>query len=268
MRSIRIFILIVLAALLAAEPLAGASIEVRAVARAEDLPEPFCTAWAGGDILVSDGRFLALIGGSDRALKTTLNLPTASLKGSVIAFVPAGRDCADALVIGAPALIVKNRNHYLTYGALAPRPDPSGRTAALEAEASYADAEGRKAAVRTVYRFGAGAGRIEIVSTLTNSGTAPFEGLGFSLYFNAQSSYYFNPYNKERFPDLNFRVYQKPKHALGWLNLNPVPAGGRRWPGTLAPGASVSARYILIAGETPEAVTASIYRELKAETAT
>jgi hypothetical protein len=268
MRSIDKPALAALLVLLSAAPLLSAALEVRTVARAEDLPEAFCPGWSSGDILVSDGRFLALVGGSDRALKTTLNLPTASLKGGIIAFVPAGRNCADALVIGAPALIVKNRNHYLTYGALSARPDPSGRTAALECEASYGDAQGRTAAVRTVYRFVAGSGRIEIVSTLTNTGSAPFEGLGFHVYFNAQSSYSFNPYDRERFPGLNFRVYQKPGRALGWLNLNPVPAGGGRWPGTLAPGASITARYILFADETSEAVLASLYRELKVETAT
>ena len=260
--------LIVLAALLTAAPLSGASVEIRTVARAEDLPEPFCPAWAGGDILVSDGAFHILFGGTDRALKTSLNLPTASLKGSIIGFVPAARGCAGAVVVGAPVLVVRNRNIVLPYGAVRPRRDPSGRTAALEAEASYADAEGRKAALRTVYRFRSDSGRVELTSTLTNTGAESFEALGFHVYFNAQSSYYFNPYDRDRHPDLNFRVYQKPGHALGWLNLNPVPSGERRWPGALAPGASVSARYVLFAGETPEAVLASIYRELKVETAT
>jgi hypothetical protein len=267
MTSIRTSASVALLVLTSIAPLLGASIEVRTVARAEDLPEPFCSAWAGGDILVSDGRFLVLVGGTERALKTTLNLPTASLKGSIIGFVPAGRNCADALVVGAPALVIKNRNQYPTYGEVRPRVDGSGRTAALELEAAYADAEGRAARIQTVYRFAAGSGRVEIASTLTNTGAAPFADLGFHVYFNAQSSYYFNPYDRARFPGLNFRVYQKPGRALGWLNLNPVPAAGARWPGTLAPGASVSARYVLFAAESPEAVLESIFRELKVETA-
>lgn len=268
MKPSSISIRAVLAALVFVAPLLGAQIEVRTVAKAEDLTEPFCAAWASGDILVSDGRFLVLVGGTDRARKTTLNLPTASLKGSVIGFVPAGKKLSNALVIGSPALVIKNRNHYLTYGSLRPRPEPAGRTMSLECEASYDNADGRQASVKTSYRFTAGSGRIEIVSTLTNTGARPFEDLGYYLYFNAQSSYSFNPYNRERFPAYNFRVYQKPGHVLGWLNPNPVPAGDARPPGTLAPGASFSVRYMLFADDKPETLLASIYCDLKVRPAT
>ncbi|MCJ7587450.1 MAG: hypothetical protein MUQ00_06080, partial [Candidatus Aminicenantes bacterium] len=203
-KSIRVF----LAALVFVAPLLSASIEVRTVAKAEDLPEPFCAAWRSGDILVSDGHSLILVGGTDRALRTTLNLPTASLKGSIIGFVPAGKGLANALIIGTPALVINSRNRYLTYGSLRPRQEQAGRAMSLECEASYKDADGRKASVKTSYRFAAGSGRIEILSTLTNIGAKPFEDLGFYLYFNVQSSYSFNPYDRKRSPRLNFRVYQ------------------------------------------------------------
>ena len=258
-KSIRAF----LAALVFVAPLLSASTEVRTVAKAEDLPESFCGAWRSGDILVSDGRFLVLVGGTDRVLKTTLNLPTGNLKGSIIGFVPAGKGLTNTLIIGTPALVINNRNRYLTYGSLRPRQEQAGRAMSLECEASYEDADQRKASVKTSYRFAAGSGRIEIFSTLTNIGAKPFEDLGYHLYFNAQSSYSFNPYDLKRFPGLNFRVYQKPGHVLGWLNPNPIPVGDKRLPGTLAPGASFSVRYVLFADEKPETLLASIYRELK-----
>lgn len=268
MTSIRMSLRIALIAWMFAAPLLSASIDVRTVAKAEDLPEPFCAAWASGDILVTDGQFLVLVGGTNRARKSVLNLPTASLKGSIIGFVPAGKRLANALVIGSPALLIKNRNHYLTYDSIRPSLQSGGRTMVLECEASFGDADGRKAGVKTIYRFASGSGRIEIVSTLTNTGALPFLGLGYSVYFNAQSSYSFNPYNWERFPGLNFRVYQKPGHVLGWLNPNPPPAPGQRLPGTLASGASCSVRYLLFTDETPESLLASIYGELNIQPVT
>jgi hypothetical protein len=253
---------ITLAVLIVIPSLLCASLEVRSVTKAQDLPEPFCGAWRSGDWLVSNGRFLALVGGTDRTLKTTLNLPTGSLKGSIIGFVPAGKGLANTLIIGTPALLIKDRTRYLTYESARPLPGQAGRTLSLECDARYGDANGLKARVKTTYRFSAGSDRIEILSTLTNTGTAAFKDLGFYIYFNAQSSYSFNPYNRERFPGLNIRVYQKPGHFLGWINPNPLPSEDDPLPGTLAPGASYAVRYYLFVDEKPETLLASIYREL------
>jgi len=62
--------------------------------------------------------------------------------------------------------------------------------------------------IQTAYQFEPGAGRIDVRSTITNTGQVPFEDLSYSLYFDVYHRYYFNPYDEQKFPGLNFRVYQ------------------------------------------------------------
>jgi hypothetical protein len=72
--------------------------------------------------------------------------------------------------------------------------------------------------VGTRYDFDFDAGKISISSEVRNAGPKEIAGLSFSLGANFIQNLNFSPYNARLFPELNFRVYQRPNHVLGWLN--------------------------------------------------
>jgi hypothetical protein len=245
----------------------AAATEIKVIASAADLPEPISSLWQKGDMVISDGKTIALIGGVPRPLGTrTLNAPISNAMGSILSFVPAGKKISSDLLIGSPALRIKNRTYYPIYSSVKPIKQNAEITA-LECTAVYDGKDGTKAEVRTVYHFLLQEQKIEIASALTNVGKTAFSDLSFTLYFHAYSSYSFNPYHKEKFPDLNFRVYQKQGHFLGWINQNPVEEEDEKGekknlPGALAPGKSYELRYVLLVNTAGDSLLQSIYKHL------
>jgi len=235
--------------LLASPLLLLAGFEVKIIQSPADLPEPFCSFGQKGDILLADGRTYTLIGASPRLLITGANYPYGNAMGSILSFVPAGKALASDLNIGSPALRVKDKTHYVVYSKVEQiKAGAEGAETGFEAQGFFEDKEGRKARIKTAYLFSPEKGRVDITSTITNTGKVDFDDLSYSLFFDAYNRYYFNPYNEKKFPNSNFRVYQKKGHSLGWISFNPVEEEDEesRFPGELGPGEEFKLRYALL----------------------
>jgi hypothetical protein len=242
--------------------LQGEEFEVRSIQNSGDLPEKICKQWQRGDFLISDGKYLALIGGEARPLKPTLTNPQANARGSVLSFVPAGMNLVSDLGIGPPVIKISHRMKFLTYSSLKQtKKNASEGSLSFEAEAQYEEKDGKKGQIKTLYTFSFQKGRIDIISTLKNTGAKEFKDLSYYLFFTAFHSYYFRPFDEEKHPKLRYRIYQKKGHYLAWLNLNPYQKNPQ--PGKLAPGKDYVVHYILLVDVQPESLLRKIYRILK-----
>ena len=245
----------------------GAQVEIKVISGTKDLPEAFSTIWRKGDFLVMDGNVLALVGGSSRPMKSMLNYPAPDAMGSILGLVPAGKGLVNDLNIGAPVVRVKGRTGYLAYASIKPlKAQDAGQDVRLEASTVYAGESGEKADIRTTYAFSPGAGTIELASVLTNSGPTEITDLGYSLYFGPHSYYSFSPYDKEKAPDLNFRVYQKKGLYVGWINFNPIEEEEAPLPGSLPAGSSFEVRYTLLVDARGGSLLERIFGILKKDT--
>jgi len=82
-----------------------------------DLPEQFNTLWKEGDILVSDSKNLILFGGTERVLRSYYQYPIEHTLGSVLGYVPKGKNLKSNMVIGSPYIRIKNKSRYLNYSS-------------------------------------------------------------------------------------------------------------------------------------------------------
>ncbi len=94
--------------------LQGNEFQVKTIESSGDLPEKFCSAWKKGDFLISDGKNLVLLGGVNRTFYSMTNYPIENTIGSIISFVPAGKNLKSTLNIGSPVIKVKGKREYLT----------------------------------------------------------------------------------------------------------------------------------------------------------
>ena len=268
-------IILVAFALLIPFLLQAAEFQVKVIKSEDDLPEKFCSHWEKGDFLIFDGKNLTLIGGAKRPLKNFSNYPGFNAMGSIISFVPAGKKIASNLNIGSPVIRIKRKREYLTYTSVKPLKKTAPEEAiAFEATAFYEGKKGEKARIRTLYHLSPLEGRIEITSTITNTGKKEFEDLDYDLYFYAFHSYYFSPFNRKKHPDLRFRVYQKKGHYLAWLNMNPLREEEKSveddqepppLPGILAPKEVFEIRRILLVDTKHEELLRKIYKIFNVE---
>lgn len=240
----------------------GAEFQMKVIKGEDDLPEKFCTIWKSGDYLVSNGKNLALIGGVKRYIKNSSNYPTADTLGCVISLAPAGKKLESDLIVGAPVLRIQDKKEDVFYSSVKPVKENSQNGAfTVEAMALFQGKKGIKAKVQTRYSFFPEEARIEIRSTLTNTGKEAIEDLDYNIYFNALNRYSFSPFHREDHPDLNFRIYQKKGHYLGWINMNPLrDEGEEHTPGKLAPGESFETNHILLVETQHEELLHEIYR--------
>ncbi len=237
----------------------GAEFQVKVIKTEADLPEKFCTQWKAGDLLVSDGKTLALIGGVERWIKTMTNYPGANAMGSIISIAAAGKNLESNLNAGSPTIRIGQRREDLVYASVKPvKAIPGEGPLTLEAVAFYTGKKGLKAEVKTIYRFIPLEGSVEVTSTLTNTGKTEFEELNYSLSFNALHGYSFSPFHPEKFPTLRYRIYQKKGHYLAWLSLNPYQEE-EFIPGKLAPGETYETRHILLVDTRHERLLEKIY---------
>jgi hypothetical protein len=240
--------------------------EVKIIENSKDLPYEFCRIWKKGDIFVSDGKNWALIGGPERPLKTfdRVYAMEANARGSIISFVPAGKNLISDTGIGAPVIEIKDKRKYLTYTSFKQiKKDASEENLQFEAFALYEE-ESKKAEIKTRYNFFSQRGRVDVISTLKNAGKEEFEDLDYRIYFNAFHRYYFNPFDWKHYPHLNYRVYQKKDHYLAWLNMNPYQE--EPVPGKLSPGESFKVHYILLTDTQRESLLEEIYQIFNIET--
>ncbi len=239
----------------------GADLNVKVIQSEKDLPEKFCRLWKAGDLLVSDGQFLLLVGGSARPQITQVGYPAPDAMGSILGFVPAGRKLESTLNIGAPQIRIKTKTDYVVYKTVTPGPkNPSDGSVTLECSGLYEKADWGKAEIKTTYQIFPGQGRIVLTSVIKNIGTAEVKDLSYSLYANANHMYSFSPYNRTSYPQLNFRVYPRKGHYLGWLNPNPVEEAEKRYPGKLAAGENYRVQYSLYVDTQPDSLLQALYQ--------
>ena len=239
----------------------GDEVAVQTIASPADLAPGFSTLARKGDLLISDGKFAALLGTSTRQVVTSANYPHGQAMGSLIGLSAAGQAFCGDLNFGAPVIRLGDKTRYPLYTRVDRTPAAS-QPLGFVSSGVYEDKEGRKAEIRTTYIFDPGKGQIEVSSALTNSGPAAFEDLSFSLFFDAYHRYYFRPYHEEKFAALNFRVYQKKGFHLALLSLNPVEKDESRFPGKMAPGEKCAVRYILFVDSTALGLMQRVYAAL------
>lgn len=240
--------------------------KVKIIQDSEDLPYEFCRLWKKGDIFVSNRKIWALIGSTERPLKRfdRVYAMEVSARGSVISFVPAGKNLISDTGIGAPVIETEEKRKYLTYSSLKQiKKDASEENLQFEASAIYEEG-GKKAEIKTLYNFFSQKGRVDIISSLKNTGKKEFKDLHYRIYFNAFHRYYFSPFDSEDNPHLRFRVYQKKGHYLAWLNMNPYQE--EPVPGTLAPGETFKVHHVLLTDTQWESLLKEIYQIFRIET--
>jgi len=253
--------------------LVGAEFEVKVIKNAVDLPEQFNTLWREGDILVSDGKNLVLFGGTERVLSSYYKYPIEHTLGSVLGYMPEGKGLKSNLVIGSPYIRLKNKSRYLDYSSFRtiPQKDEDGSLLFL-AVAHYRGEKGEKAEVKTLYHLNPESGKIDITSTLKNTGSKRLEDLHYSLYCSSGQVYYFSPFKeadlsgssassavKSRLP---FWVYPKKGHYLGWIDLNAIRSSSQSVSMNLDSGKSFEARYVLLVDVEAEDLLKEIYQML------
>ncbi len=229
---------IILALLLLALP-ALAAPAVKIVQGPADLPEALRPFGLKGDILASGDGFTMLVGGSSRPLVSPYGLPLSDPFGLIMAFVPEGRGGRALTLIGAPSLRIAGKTVSATTASVR----IAGGAIVVAAAAKAAGAPAIE--IESRYELDFRRGCVRIVSEVRNTGRAELSGVSFSVGANFVQSYTFSPFNAAAFPDLNFRVYQRPDHFLAWSNPNPLETTDKPLPGRLGPGRSHRVAYEL-----------------------
>ena len=103
-RPIRLATLSVILALAMSAASASAGVIVKVIATPGELPEAFRPVGAAGDILISDGRYAALIAGSSRSIRNELNMAAPDPFGQLLAFAPIGASGRVRTWVGSPSL--------------------------------------------------------------------------------------------------------------------------------------------------------------------
>ncbi|MBN1223373.1 MAG: CehA/McbA family metallohydrolase [Candidatus Aminicenantes bacterium] len=227
--------------------LQASEFQVTVIKSEEDIPEKFCPLGKKGDYLVSDGKYLALVGTTPRIRQSFYKYPIENTMGSIIGFLPGGRNLKSDLIIGSPYVKVQGEGRYLAYDSILPaeRQSSDGSFAFL-AKAVFKGNEGEKARIATTYCFVPESGRIDIASTIENTGNTDIHKLEYSLYFTDNQIYSFSPFSKEDHPDRFFRIFPKKGYYLGWIDRNPALGEYEPLPVNLAPGKTHEIRYILL----------------------
>ena len=195
------------------------------------LPKPFSSLARAGDIFVTDGRLSAVIAASPRTAWSSINYDYPEIAGYIAAFLPSGASARPDAQFGYPLLKLAGKALFFTPGPVKPEGNAVVARSSLRGPGGLA----LDAVVR--YTFAFASGRIDIAAEIRNIGASEVKGLSFYLGTTSWQSYLFGPYNAERFPALDFRVYERPDHALGWYSGNPVETAKNPLPGSLRPGA-------------------------------
>lgn len=240
----------------------AAGLEIQTVQDPEKLPAPLPEFVRKGDLLATDGKYLAVIAGSVRTMHSTINYDHPGINGFILAFAPHGASGRLAAQFGAPAVRVSNRPLMVSTRSV----ERVGTS--VIALSSCEGPGGIRLEVRTRYDFAFDAGRINVTAEVRNTGKATVEGLSFGLGANAVQNYNFSPFHASVFPRLNFRIYERPDHALAWFNPNPLETSQKPLPGTLRPGQAHKVTYSLLAGTDIADLLQRLYRLARVEVET
>jgi hypothetical protein len=246
-------VLFVVAILSMAAAALSAGLTIKVVVDPAQLPQNLSGIVQKGDFLVSDGSYTAVVATSPRPAFSTINYRHPDVSGYLLAFVPEGGSKRIATQIGLPSVRVDGR--ALTVGEASVQKDGSGILVRTSAEGEG----GLKLEIRIRYSFAFESGRINLVAEIRNAGPSEVTGLSFGLGANAQQNFNFSPFNARSFRKLNFRVWQRPDHALGWFNPNPLETRNNPLPGRLRPGQVHRVSYSVIVGSDPLTVLDRLY---------
>jgi hypothetical protein len=220
-------------------------------------PAKLAQPWAGivqkGDFFISDGKTATAISTSPRTAISVIYYGNIEPAGLILGFLPEGASKRAATQIGAPAVTVAGQT--VKMGAVTVQQEGAG----ILVQTMYEGPGGVKLEVRTRFGFVLESGRINITSEIRNAGRSEVKGLSFNLGANTSQSYNFSPYQAQAFPKLNFRVWQRPDHVLGWYNPNPTGSAANPVPGKLGAGQVYRASYVLVTGTDPGQVTERLY---------
>jgi hypothetical protein len=225
-------------------------VHVKVIHNPEELPEAFRSIGKIGDIFVSDGDYHTLLGGSSRPQRDILNYPAGNTMGSIIGFAPAGKNLQSILAVGSPRIVLRERAKYVRYHSVEHiKEKKDDGSVCFQAMATLEGERGEKAEISTFYRFFPGTGKIDIASSIKNTGQMDIQGFDYSLYCDALHEYSFNPIDREKHPHPQLKVYQKKEHYLGVVDFNAPKVRDELLPGKLLPGYSFDAHYILFTRE-------------------
>ena len=218
---------------------------------AEDVPEAFREMWQPGDWIVSDGSWLALIGGPGRKpeMKFAAVSSSPTAPGSILSFIPADAGVKNEINIGQPLIRLDDRPTYLAYRTVSAKPSGPQGTIALEFNTELIVLEKIQAAILTSLRLPADGKGLQLISTITNTGPSEINDLNFALVAFADTRYNFSPNLQDKLPRLNYRIFHKRDHSLAWVDLTSPAKGEGPRPGTLAPGQACTVEYRLLADE-------------------
>jgi hypothetical protein len=233
---------------------------IKVVKDPAELPPPFARIAREGDVFVYDGRYAAVIAATPRTLWSSINYGHPEVAGYIAAFLPAGRSARPDVQAGYPYIRVNGKTLAITDSSLRPE------GAAVVARAAAQGPDGARLDILVRFTFAFEAGCINIAAEIRNAGKAELKGVSASLGASAWQSYNFSPYNAKSFPALNFRVYERPDHAVAWLNSNPPETSEKPLPGTLRPGQVHRLSYSLFAGEAVPELLDRLYRAVRQPT--
>ncbi len=238
----------------------AAAATIKVVKDPASLPQPFSRMARAGDLFVSDGKFSALVAATPRTVWSSINYGHPDISGYVAAFLPSGAAARPDIQAAFPSIRLDGKALVVTSSSV--RADAN----AVVARASSRGPDGLRLDVVVRYTFAFDSGRIDVAAEIRNAGKTEIKGLSFGLGANALQSYSFSPFNAKSFPSLNFRVYERPDHALAWYNPNPAETSKSPIPGSLLPGAVHGLSYSMFTAPALPDLLARLYRAVRLQT--
>jgi hypothetical protein len=250
-----------LLALALAGPALAAPATIKVVKDPAELPQPFARVARSGDVFVSDGRYAAVIAASPRPLWSTINYGHPDVAGYVAAFLPTGRSARPEAQLGYP--YIRFNGNLLPVATSSVKPEGN----AVVVRASSQGPDGLHLNILVRYTFAFESGRIDAAAEIRNAGSAEIKGgLSATLGANAWQSYNFSPYNAASFPALNFRLYERPDHALAVHNPNPPETSDKPLPGSLRAGQTHRLSYSIYTAAALPDLLDRLYRAVRVAT--
>jgi hypothetical protein len=232
---------------------APAATTIQIVQDPAKLPQPWAAIVQKGDFLVSDGKTTAGVSSTARPAVSAISYGNIEAAGVILGFLPEGASKRAGTQIGAPSVQVAGQ--ALKMGPVTVQQEGAG----ILVRTTFEGAGRVKLEVTTRYAFALESRRINITSEVRNAGAGEVKGLSFGIGANANQSYNFSPFQARLFPKLNFRVWQRPDHALGWYSPNPPGTAANPAPGKLGAGQAYTASCAIITGSDAGQVAERLY---------
>ncbi len=233
---------VVLIILSVAAAVHSADLTIKIIQDPTELPQSLAGFVQKGDYLVSDGIYRAVVAVIPRPAFSTINYGHPEVSGYVLLFAPEGKSERAETQIGVPSVRIEGEAPKI--GPARVTQDGSG----ILVQSSCENGAGLKLEIMIRYSFAFESGRINIVAEIRNRGASEVNGLSFGLGASALQNLSFSPFHATSHPKLNFRVWQRPDHVLGWFNPNSLETRDHPLPGRLGPGQTHRVSYSVVSG--------------------